>query len=665
MATYYFSVDGPETVSLGPSDSAIVTNLDFFDTTDTVTGAGSANALGFDVVGDLALALTGYAGITGFVGLNLRATGSIDLTIGQDFYAANTQFNILQIDIAASGSPATVDASGISGNIAIASFLAWNDELTGGAGNDRLSGAAGDDQLNGGAGADRLFGDPGADRFFGGDGFDTVDFFLSQGSVTVDLALGASTGSDAQGDVYSSIEGLAGSGFADTLTGAGGANALDGGAGDDVLRGGAGADALNGGAGIDQADYSASAAGVTVDLISGTGLGGDAQGDTLFQIENLIGSALADRLIAGAGVNVLTGGAGDDALHGGAGADVLNGGAGVDQADYRGSAAAVTIDLVAHTIAGGDAQGDTLTGIENLFGSSLDDHLTGDDGRNVLGGGSGADTLAGNGGDDSLSGEAGNDSLDGGIGNDRLIGGTGVDTIHGGIGNDSVDGGSENDQVFGEADNDNLAGGAGNDRLEGGDGNDVLDGGAGADTLVGGAGIDTINYGGAAAGVTVSLATGVAGGDSISGIEQVLGSGFADTLTGDALANTLWGLAGNDVLRGGGGGDLLKGGAGNDRFVYTALSDSAVSGLGKDVIADFATGDRVDLSAIDADGNPANGNTAFTFGTGGFTGHAGELRVVTAGGTQVIYADADGDKVSDFAINVISDHPLTAADFVL
>ncbi len=52
------------------------------------------------------------------------------------------------------------------------------------------------------------------------------------------------------------------------------------------------------------------------------------------------------------------------------------------------------------------------------------------------------------------------------------------------------------------------------------------------------------------------------------------------------------------------GGDALKGGAGNDRFVYAALSDSAVSGLGKDAIADFATGDRIDLSAIDADGNP-------------------------------------------------------------
>ncbi|MGL4962429.1 MAG: hypothetical protein ACRC67_14430 [Inquilinus sp.] len=83
------------------------------------------------------------------------------------------------------------------------------------------------------------------------------------------------------------------------------------------------------------------------------------------------------------------------------------------------------------------------------------------------------------------------------------------------------------------------------------------------------------------------------------------------------------------------------------------------------MIADFSTGDRIDLSAIDADGNPANGDTAFSFGTGGFTRHAGELRVVTAGAIQVVYVDTNGDKAPDLAINVVSDHPLAAADFVL
>ncbi|WP_343717043.1 hypothetical protein, partial [Inquilinus sp.] len=65
------------------------------------------------------------------------------------------------------------------------------------------------------------------------------------------------------------------------------------------------------------------------------------------------------------------------------------------------------------------------------------------------------------------------------------------------------------------------------------------------------------------------------------------------------------------------------------------------------------------------DGNAENGDTAFTFGTGAFTGTAGELRVVTAGSIQVVYVDANGDKAPDFAINVTADHALTAADFVL
>ena len=42
---------------------------------------------------------------------------------------------------------------------------------------------------------------------------------------------------------------------------------------------------------------------------------------------------------------------------------------------------------------------------------------------------------------------------------------------------------------------------------------------------------------------------------------------------------------------------------------------------------DFAVGDRIDLSAIDP-----GGNNVFVFGTGAFTGHPGEVRVVSYGG---------------------------------
>src|SRR3546814_8834206 len=66
-------------------------------------------------------------------------------------------------------------------------------------------------------------------------------------------------------------------------------------------------------------------------------------------------------------------GDGNDTLIGGSGADTLIGGAGSDTASYAGSSGGVTVDLAAGTGSGGDAQGDTLSGIENLTGSSQGD----------------------------------------------------------------------------------------------------------------------------------------------------------------------------------------------------------------------------------------------------------------------------------------------------
>jgi Ca2+-binding RTX toxin-like protein len=394
--------------------------------------------------------------------------------------------------------------------------------------------------------------------------------------------------------------------------------------------------------------------------------------------DTITGSTLADKLIGFDGADNINGGTGDDVLRGGAGADILDGGDGSDFANYQGSAADVFVDLQSNLIFGGDATGDVLTNIENLYGSSGNDFLSGDAGHNIIGGENGADNIDGRAGDDVVSGEAGDDAIKGSDGSDRVVGGAGADLLHGddgadlaGDGNDSIDGGTENDQIFGDGGNDSLYGGTGDDHLDGGDGNDVLIGAAGADTMDGGAGTDTVSYAGSAAGVTVSLAAGTgtggdAQGDTLTGIENLYGSDHDDHLTGNAGANTISGGLGNDVITGGGGADLLKGGTGNDIFVYTSTADSTVAASGKDLIADFTSGDKIDLSAIDADGNAGNGDTAFSFGTGGFTGHAGEVRVVNFGnGVQGVYLDTNGDKVPESIINVISDHALTAADFVL
>ncbi len=409
--------------------------------------------------------------------------------------------------------------------------------------------------------------------------------------------------------------------------------------------------------------FSVTGINVALATLAGLVLGGD---------ENTILAAIFsgnDRFFGSSQADILKGYDGDDTLRGGAGADNLDGGNGSDFANYQGSSAGVNVDLLNHTATGGDAQNDTLTNIENLYGSSHADTLAGDDGNNIIGGEGGNDTLVGNGGNDHLAGEAGDDTVNGGNGADRLTGGAGADTLNGDADNDSIDAGADNDLVSGGDGNDNLYGGTGDDQLDGGEGNDILEGAAGADQLNGGNGIDTVSYASSAVGVTVVMggvsSGGDADGDTMSGIEQVLGSFQNDIITGDANANTLWGLGGDDTLTGGVGADVLKGGAGNDTFAYVSLADSTVALAGKDTVIDFTTGDKIDLSAIDADGNEGNGDTAFTFGTGAFTG-AGEIRVLAfANNRYGVYIETTGDPNPESIINVYSDHALTAADFVL
>ncbi|MBS0423307.1 MAG: putative Ig domain-containing protein [Proteobacteria bacterium] len=92
---------------------------------------------------------------------------------------------------------------------------------------------------------------------------------------------------------------------------------------------------------------------------------------------------------------------------------------------------------------------------------------------------------------------------------------------------------------------------------------------SGNDTLTGTAGIDTATYAFSPSAVTVSLANRAAqntghGIDTLSGIENLIGSAANDTLTGDRLAN---------VLDGGLGADRLIGGAGNDTYVIDDIAD--------------------------------------------------------------------------------------------
>lgn len=255
--------------------------------------------------------------------------------------------------------------------------------------------------------------------------------------------------------------------------------------------------------------------------------------------------------------------------------------------------------------------------------------------RDVFNGSNRDERVFGRGGDDDLFGYGGNDELHGGAGRDLLVGDDGDDTLYG-------DGGS-----------------------------DLLAGERGDDALDGGSGYDYATYFYSRAGVSVDLAAGSAsdgngGTDTLTAIEGVYGSKFADTLRGDAGTNELFGNRGDDVLIGGVGQDLTVGNAGADRFVF-ADGDVSTTRAAADLIGDFrhAEGDRIDLSGLDADATVA-GDQAFAFvGGAAFSGTAGELRFEVIHGETVLMGDVDGDTIADSYIRVDTNQPLVSADIVV
>ena len=237
--------------------------------------------------------------------------------------------------------------------------------------------------------------------------------------------------------------------------------------------------------------------------------------------------------------------------------------------------------------------------------------ITGNARNNTLTGTTGDDTISGLGGNDTLLGNLGNNTLDGGDGTDTAsydwaTGGVEVSLTRARVAQTVMPGATDTlvsiENLTGSNYNDVLSGDAGNNVLRGGTGNDVLNGGLGDDSLIGGNGNDTASYADALAAVTVNLtagtATGAAGNDTLSSIENVTGGAGGDTLTGSSGANTLDGGAGDDLLSGGGGADLLIGGLGNDTLNGGAGNDTLDGGDGIDTVTyASATGAvTVDLS---------------------------------------------------------------------
>ncbi|MBP6014988.1 MAG: hypothetical protein KBA31_22390, partial [Alphaproteobacteria bacterium] len=524
----------------------------------------------------------------------------------------------------------TTDNSGASYSEAFTINVTDANESQGTDKNDDFDGGPGDDVYDGGKGNDRIAGNGGNDSLWGGDGNDKI------------------TGGDGN----------------DTLYGGEGNDDIDGGSGNDFIEGGDGNDKLTGGTGTDTLSYGASNAGVTVNLATNAVSGGHAKGDTITGFENVTGSAFDDTitgdgnanvLLGGAGNDTIDGAAGNDTIEGGGGADKLTGGTGVDTLSYASSALGVSVNLSTNVVSGGDAQGDTITGFENVTGSAGNDTITGDGNANVLLGGAGDDTIDGGAGNDTIEGGAGADTLTGGAGSGDTVSYAGssagvtinlaANTASGGdaagdkiSGFENVTGSDYNDTIYGNNSNNVILAGAGDDRVYVSGGIDKIDGGAGSDT------IDLANFSGA--NMTIDLGKGLVyytahpgGADSISNFENASGTNATDTFFGSSADNTMWGQAGDDVFHfsTAGGHDTVYGGTGKDIIQIDSPAGSggwleSVSGAPSSI----AAGDW--LLQLD------NGQDYLLHGSGGSftfdTTHAGVL--IGADGSEMKFAELEG-----------------------
>ncbi len=289
-----------------------------------------------------------------------------------------------------------------------------------------------------------------------------------------------------------------------------------------------------------------------------------------------------------------------------------------------------------------------LKSVENVVGTEIADVIKGTDARNVIGDGAydgGADQIDARGGNDlvRISPSSNGAQLDGGAGRDTLEfvlldSAFVIDLRAGGM----SDGGLviENFEVF-------------------------------TVSTAFASGQWTFTFYGSDAGETVNGSTEPSvifpGEEGLYGKDVLHGGGGGDRLNGLSGRDELHGDAGDDVLTGGRGADQLEGGDGADRFRYAAAGDSTVATAGRDTISDFsaAEGDRLDLTALDA--NPArSGDQRFDFiGTRAFDGKDGQVRWEASGGDVRVEADIDGDGDADLAILVTGIGSLAAGDFVL
>ncbi|WP_285907462.1 FecR domain-containing protein [Pseudodesulfovibrio pelocollis] len=475
---------------------------------------------------------------------------------------------------------------------------AYADSLTGSENAERFEGGAGNDLIIGGGGADTIYGGAGNDtivistevaeeaEYHGGTGTNTLRISASSASFYAAIVTGISvvlfeaSASEAffnsdQMDSWSKIT-TSGAPVSITIADTEGNDTIDLSAltfdnwnweesaitvsssygGEDLVKASAAKEIFEGSDGDLTVDYSASTAGVTVNLADGEGSGGYADGDSYSYVKAFVGSAHNDTFIGQDDANnYFEGGAGNDLFIMSTYLDendTISGGSGTDTLTftYNGGAPLTNVTGIEHIILGDAAT--TLVGHDALAdpGSIFTLDASGITGDSYNLEWSGAPIFSFK---QYIIGSDGNDSIIGGQGNDTLLGGDGDDSLYGGDGNDCLVGGSGDNWLEGGAGNDTLIGGDGQDWLEGGPGNDLINGGGGDDPVR--RLFDVASYQHEGYAINVNLETNrVTGGDytdTLVGINAVMGTAHNDTFIGnDAPINVFFYGGGSNTVDG-------------------------------------------------------------------------------------------------------------------
>lgn len=309
-----------------------------------------------------------------------------------------------------------------------------------------------------------------------------------------------------------------------------------------------------------------------------------------------------DTLIGGLGSDNLSGGLGDDTFvaASGDGNDTIDGGSQTTFDIY--DASSLTANITATLGASGNGtitdgiNTDTLFGIEEILTGTGSDvfNITDTTYAYAINGAAGVDML-------DLSALAAGNSITASLltGTIAISGGTtisvtAVENLRGTVGADYITGDSGNNALYGMG------------------GNDTFIATSGTDSYDGGTGIDTLDFSSATGIININLFGGLinnggfGNGGTVTGVENVIGTAFNDTIAGNNDANNLTGGSGDDTLHGLDGNDTLSGDAGNDTLTGGLGNDTLDGGVGIDTVsyASAAAGVQIDLgSGIFSDGD--------------------------------------------------------------